>query len=195
MIYQAAATPRPARSCPTTKSGTTRTAREKRKGRQEKLAVASRCQPLCSKRRVALKDKENKKERTAKERGNKGKAKGKEKGKASGGAKGKGEAQTPPPPRPARKRPLVETQPNPETRTAAKPRQEADDFSYYSSEEEHAASHDAGKYERFVAAARAAAQDRQPSPPTSQHRAPALRPPAQSRRPLRLPPILVRTRK
>ena len=68
VIYQAAATPRPGRSCPTTKSGTTRTAREKGKGRQEKLAVASRCQPLCSKRRVTLKDKENKKERTAKEK-------------------------------------------------------------------------------------------------------------------------------
>ena len=66
--YQAAATPRPGRSCQTTKSGTTRTAREKGKGRQEKLAVASRCQPLCSKRRVTLKDKENKKERTAKEK-------------------------------------------------------------------------------------------------------------------------------
>ena len=40
----------------------------KREGRQEKLVVASRCQPLCSKRRVTLKDKENKKERTAKEK-------------------------------------------------------------------------------------------------------------------------------
>ena len=55
----------------------------------------------------------------------------------------------------------MEAQPNPETRTAAKPRQEADDYSYYSTEEEHDAGQDKGKYERFVAAARAAAQDRQ----------------------------------
>ena len=68
VLYQAVATHRPGPGYPTTKSGTTRTAREKGKGRPEKLVVASRCQPLCSKRRVTLKDKENKKERTAKEK-------------------------------------------------------------------------------------------------------------------------------
>ena len=97
----------------------------------------------------------------------------------------------------------MEAQPNPETRTAAKPRQEADDYSYYSTEEEHDAGQDKGKYERFVAAARAAAQDRQrgrsskvgPAAKASYEPAPRSSSEATGPKPLRLPPILVRTRK
>ena len=55
----------------------------------------------------------------------------------------------------------MEAQPQAETRAAAKSRQEADDYSYSTYEEESAEVQDAGKREKFVAVVRAAAKERQ----------------------------------
>ncbi|CAE7354216.1 unnamed protein product [Symbiodinium sp. CCMP2456] len=60
-----------------------------------------------------------------------------------------------------RKGALVEAPPQAETRAAAKSRPEADEYSYYTCEEESAEVQDAGKREKFVAVVRAAAKERQ----------------------------------
>ena len=194
VLYQAVATHRPGPGYPTTKSGTTRTAREKGKGRPEKLVVASRCQPLCSKRRVTLKDKENKKERTAKEKPQTGaikekpkerrkerplkrpKAKGQHKPRLPRPLQGKGLwwklSLTPKPGlRPSADRRRTTTPTTPLRRSMMPAKTKANMRGLWPLQ---------GQPPKTANAAGLPRSGQLPRPPTSQHRAPALRPPAQS---------------